>query len=102
MRISDWSSDVCSSDLTAAALMGQLQFLVQNSPSLPARQSLGEGGVGKDAQVWRAQRAWPELDGGSAAPRHVNPQLRDPVLKAAAPASNARAAVVIEIGRAHV
>src|SRR3546814_12742937 len=56
MRISDWSSDVCSSDLPAAD--GWLYF-----------GSRRPGGLGKD-DIWRARRtttgAWPVANAGPA------------------------------------
>src|SRR3546814_7585977 len=50
MRISDWSSDVCSSDLPPAA-PGVIRVRVEHSPS----PSMGEG---YGALAARARRSW--------------------------------------------
>src|SRR3546814_1505790 len=41
MRISDWSSDVCSSDLSLAAAGGSPYFAVDDSSDTPAALALG-------------------------------------------------------------
>src|SRR3546814_15095270 len=46
MRISDWSSDVCSSDLSALALLAAAPLLAQSNDS-----AITQSGSGQDATV---------------------------------------------------
>src|SRR3546814_18087060 len=55
MRISDWSSDVCSSDLVGVKIVSPLQRRIQ---------SFGIGGVGNDCR---------HIDDGVARPRGPDP-----------------------------
>src|SRR3546814_11992268 len=50
MRISDWSSDVCSSDLQVARQQEQRYALQARRRPLGARQDQGEPGVGVRAE----------------------------------------------------
>src|SRR3546814_2757077 len=97
MRISDWSSDVCSSDLLGEADYRAASFLDQR---------LLTDRVGRE---WRAWNALPDL--GAAAPRpdfifhigHVGSTLVSRLLAEVGDALPLREPMLLrEIGRAHV
>src|SRR3546814_13366655 len=61
MRISDWSSDVCSSDLIAAGLVAERprsrSALVEGIEQRRAALIVGPSGAGKSALMWEAANA---------------------------------------------
>src|SRR3546814_4030540 len=86
MRISDWSSDVCSSDLADAAL----DQLLDGTGYVPRRDASGAVIIVKGEQ--HAQ----------AAPRPVAPPPPPPPAPAEPETTELQAVQVTEIGRAHV
>src|SRR3546814_15297956 len=67
MRISDWSSDVCSSDLSQA----QVQSLLQQRQAIAAQQSQEEERARQTAFNEVEQAAWPKFV-------ETVPELADP------------------------
>src|SRR3546814_10180240 len=101
MRISDWSSDVCSSDLAAGAADHVAQVEVDDRPGAPAG-----GGVGKTA-VDGADRLVVDdgerVDGDAGGDRGVADGGRAPaVARMVAGDVDDLARGGEEIGRAHV
>src|SRR3546814_3464247 len=107
MRISDWSSDVCSSDLTAVELSGQLKTLavalMKIANDLRWMNSGPLAGLG--------EIELPALQPGSSImPGKVNPVIPEAVAMVAAQVIGNDASITIagqsgnfqQIGRAHV
>src|SRR3546814_2254678 len=89
MRISDWSSDVCSSDLPAVVLArdfqdaeaaevgrGELRVEQPEAALAQAQHELGEGdlaGVGRPAEHRLAEEGGAQRDAVEATPQHPVP-----------------------------
>src|SRR3546814_1173425 len=56
MRISDWSSDVCSSDLTRFARMPRSCAMPRNSSQACSTASASGGGTRSSSRRWKASR----------------------------------------------
>src|SRR3546814_11633900 len=73
MRISDWSSDVCSSDLIAAGLVAERprsrSALVEGIEQRRAALIVGPSGAGKSALMWEAANALRHTEIGRASCR---------------------------------
>src|SRR3546814_2537409 len=101
MRISDWSSDVCSSDLETEAAMGRTLESVRRWSDMPIGIQLGHAGRKASTEVpWKGGAQFPPGDphgwqtAAPSAMSYAGGQV--------APLALDREGLRREIGRAHV
>src|SRR3546814_20538568 len=78
MRISDWSSDVCSSDLMSPAAALAFDEAVKRDPAHPAAPFFAGLAIAQGGDLKRANAAWSDLLARSPAnaPWRADPALR--------------------------
>src|SRR3546814_7867546 len=102
MRISDWSSDVCSSDLLPPAVVARVidKFVLELELQLAEREV--HIALTDEAKAWLTDKGYDRLYGARPMGRLIQEKIKQPLAEELLFGKLVHGGEVREIGRAHV